>query len=142
MKCIKVEASHEGNATTFLLDPAGESDLYTLHKAVNSEDSEVWRLLEGAATASCRIRVGNIVVIDLAGVGRAVSDGDSIVFQRSISKQAFEKIIRNRPVTCCPFCGSNEVREICTTLTDVLGEDMDLDEYQCHGKCEGRSFWV
>lgn len=53
----------------------------------------------------------------------------------------------------CPFCGGEEVRDVNGIIVAVVddpndpeagasGHKMDLDEWQCHGKCGGRSFWV
>ena len=47
----------------------------------------------------------------------------------------------------CPFCGGNKVVFVNTWVAnsgDLCDKDnvAELDEYQCEGSCEGRSFWV
>jgi len=45
----------------------------------------------------------------------------------------------------CPFCGCDKVgfRNCWSGLRsdDAPTNIVDLDEYQCEGACEGRSFW-
>lgn len=44
----------------------------------------------------------------------------------------------------CPYCGSPEIREV-AEWEATSAEDPDnvanVKEYQCHGPCQGRSFW-
>lgn len=47
----------------------------------------------------------------------------------------------------CPFCGSGKIVFVNTwraNSEDPSDKDnvAELDEYQCEGSCEGRSFWV
>ena len=46
----------------------------------------------------------------------------------------------------CPHCGScagiMRVAEWHAVSKDDPDNECDLDEYQCHGDCEGKSFWV
>ena len=47
----------------------------------------------------------------------------------------------------CPFCGGESVRFVNTwrAYSEEPGDQSNvahLDEYQCHGACEGRSFWA
>lgn len=47
----------------------------------------------------------------------------------------------------CPFCGDPEValREITEWTAQSIddpGNVAELTEYQCHGSCQGRSFWI
>jgi hypothetical protein len=46
----------------------------------------------------------------------------------------------------CPYCGGSNVRDVDVVWeaksTEEPDNTGDLAEYQCHGACEGRSFWA
>lgn len=46
---------------------------------------------------------------------------------------------------CCPFCGGKDIA-VSAEWQATSGEDADnastLQEYQCRGDCNGRSFWA
>jgi hypothetical protein len=50
------------------------------------------------------------------------------------------------PVRFCPYCGKETVRDSCpewhASSMEEEGNSAVLQEYQCTGTCEGRSFWA
>jgi hypothetical protein len=46
----------------------------------------------------------------------------------------------------CPYCGHATIRDSCpvwhATSLEEPDNDAELQEYQCTGECEGRSFWA
>ena len=52
----------------------------------------------------------------------------------------------SKPPIFCPYCGCQSVTQPLVVWaaysTDDLANTAELDEHQCEGACEGRSFWA
>jgi len=101
------------------------------------------------------MEAGNLSVMETPS-GKTISFAgqNHVLFQPSSHKAllALEKLgLTGGDPRHCPYCNGSEIRHVNSVLLQQLsnkedvsaeGEKLKLAEFQCHGECGGRSFWV
>ncbi len=99
-----------------------------------------------------QMHASGLLILDVPGVGRGVVRNDRdchMLFEVHMNGTQFWRLTKDAPVapppepTFCPHCGTQNVSFTNGwNFTDEAGSQVDLDEYQCRGECDGTSFWV
>lgn len=152
----RISFNNRDGKATVQVDSAQRSTTYVLSPHTDPGDREIWRRLNDAAKGKVEYAQENLRIVELEGIGRAATlseDQGAILFERHMREDEFNRIVRGPdgdPI-CCPYCGEKEVSFVNSITVVVTSNEMepgdrsssmDLDEYQCRGVCEGRSFWV
>jgi hypothetical protein len=139
----EIKMTQQGNT---LKVTAGPGSYFVLDTDTSPEDAALWHRLFATAVRHCA-SAGDLSVIDLVGVGRAVTSRGkgTILFQPYDREEFLRRIPKFQPdaPVLCPFCGGTQLSEIDAERPTVDGASgIEIQEWQCRSVCGGRSFWV